>query len=325
MHATHTYNADRGRRSGFSMVELLVSMAIMGIVIGLSLLTFQSALGTREKSKKMVAAQERGRIILLRMTDRLRGASPGSDSFLSNTLRASQPIGYRFVGRSITRTGIESLGEDPEENFAINLMPVVYLNIDNDLDGRIDEDPWDGLDNDGDYFVDEDPATIPFDIVNFTAPIPNGGDIDMVEIGYGIHHEYPNSFRERLRIFKLEGTTDIGDFGIFQDSPGIDASFLSNESAFASASTALEEIAEDIVGMDISYTFRDGNQNMITVQNWDTANPAIVNAELGRQPSTDSDILSRLPMLINIAVWIANEDRQAPPVMMRAMVAPANR
>ncbi len=220
----------------------------------------------------------------------------------------------------------ETLGEDPSRGFALAPITVTYQNVDNDGDGKVDEDPWDGIDNDGDLLVDEDPATIPMDILNFTAPLPNGGDLDMVEIGYGIAPLYPNTLRERFRVFYTQGGS-LRTFGTYRDLGGNDVPYLMDESQFAysqNGAGALGELAEDVVGLDIHYTFKDGDGNLRTVNNWDTADPGIVNAELLRPAATDADILSDLPMLVTISLWLADENRLNPPRMMQTSVAPAN-
>ncbi|MBE7561012.1 hypothetical protein HS125_19515 [bacterium] len=161
------------------------------------------------------------------------------------------------------------------------------------------------------------------DIINFTAPVPNGGDLDIVEIGYGISPLYPNPLRERFRVFRMQGGS-LRTFGTYREPSGLDVPYLSDETQFASSAGSLADLADDVVGLDIHYTFRDGDGNLRTVNNWDTANPAIVNSELGRPPDTDADILSDLPMLVTISVWLADENRTQRPRMMQTSVAPAN-
>lgn len=313
----------RARARAFSLVEVLISITILSLIIGLSLATFKAGLDTRERAQLRISVEERGRSILARMTERIRAASPGPDPFMRDTLRIAQPVGYRFVGRHIGRTSVESLGEDPQRGYALGLVEVRYLGVDNDGDGRIDEDPWDGIDNDGDFLVDEDPATIPYDILNFTAPLPNGGDLDIVEIGYGIDPRYPQTLRERFRIFRVQRDS-LRTFGTYVDLGGQDVDYLVDETRFAASAGALAELAEDVVGLDIHYTFKDGDGHLRTVNNWDTRDPAIVNAELRRAPDTDAEILSDLPMLVTISIWLAGESRTELPRMIQTSIAPAN-
>ena len=304
-------------------MEVLIAITILSIIITLSLLTFQSGLDLRQRAKTRVGKEESARSVLTRMTERIRTASPGPDPFLTNTLRIAQPNGYRFVGRNVDRSSREGLGEVAALGFARGLVTLEYLNVDNDGDGLVDEDPWNGLDDDGDLLVDEDPGRVPWDILNFTAPIMNSGDLELVEIGYGIEPSFPNSLRERFRVYHALDP-NRRTFGTYRDPSGGNVIYIDNETAFALDAGALAELAEDIVGMDIHYMFKDGDGYLLTVNNWDTSDPAVVNAELGRAPDTDVDILADLPMLVQVSIWIADPERLEPPSMVRMVVAPAN-
>jgi len=57
---------------------------------------------------------------------------------------------------------------------------IEYFNLDNDTDGRIDEDPVDGIDNDGDGLIDEDPV----DFVVRSVPVLNPTDRDSDSDGF---------------------------------------------------------------------------------------------------------------------------------------------
>ncbi len=68
---------------------------------------------------------------------------------------------------------------------------VTYYNLDNDGDGRIDEDPVDGIDNDGDGLIDEDPV----DFVIRSVPVldPTNRDSDSDGIIDGLDSDPCNS------------------------------------------------------------------------------------------------------------------------------------
>lgn len=119
----------------------------------------------------------------------------------------SRSLGYNIVGdntcglsdvtdREFTDPGIAPLADNGgfgpthallPESPAIDLVPVAecFAEIDNDWDGKLDEDPVNGIDDDGDVPVDEDPVDV-VDVDQRGWPRPagdrcDGGAFEVVE------------------------------------------------------------------------------------------------------------------------------------------------
>lgn len=93
-------------------------------------------------------------------------SAPGDSVWSSLQLRNVGSTGS-WVDIDCRNTNSESTVDEDVESLAENLLLITNgIGVDNDNDGRIDEDPIDGIDNDGDGLVDEDP---PGGVVPLTA------------------------------------------------------------------------------------------------------------------------------------------------------------
>jgi type II secretory pathway pseudopilin PulG len=198
--------AARGRkagtgRSGFTTVELLVTMALLLIVGGLSVVTFQVASKTRRQAMARIDVAEKSRASLETLTRELGEAlvtgagrlpfpeertwtgsyeaidQPGDEdgdglyneeeiSFIGvNRVRTNQ---YGPIGDNIDNDGPATMGAGVQIVEVGNISMRKKLNPDDQIAG-IDEEYYNGIDDDGDGMIDED-CMFPADMLNFVIP-----------------------------------------------------------------------------------------------------------------------------------------------------------
>ncbi|MCX7918690.1 MAG: prepilin-type N-terminal cleavage/methylation domain-containing protein [bacterium] len=104
---------------GLTLTEVLIALAITAIIASAIYITFRTILGGYNKGKAQVTMAETARAALSRLTDDLRHTSVSTSQL--------------FLVSNDSTSGKKGDG------------------IDNDNDGRTDEEIRDGIDNDGDY------------------------------------------------------------------------------------------------------------------------------------------------------------------------------
>ncbi len=105
--------------SGFTLVELLVSMGIMIIVLGATLTTLQVFGSTTNRNGDMLQAQDEGRLALDRMARELRNASAyATDTPQPSAIVRAGP--WDLIMQTINPRGSTGSGN------ALNLMRVRY-------------------------------------------------------------------------------------------------------------------------------------------------------------------------------------------------------
>lgn len=200
---------------GFTMVEMMVSTVTFLILMGLAFQTLLAANAVRQAAVARVDIYQNARSTLDVMTREIRNATLRD----SDVSFSQQEIQGRNLSRVQNPRGRLIINDWPPYNPDIEGRdPRVYRGneIDDDKDGRTDEEAYDGVDNDGDgepnspvsrYVplqgrpmadgldnnnngrvdegIDED-VYYPRDMINFLALIDAGAGSDLVEVGYAI-------------------------------------------------------------------------------------------------------------------------------------------
>ncbi len=233
------HSAQRLRDRGFTLVELMISIAVISILAGMAAQTFRVVLDAREIAMRRIEINETGRSALDYIATDLRSAYLTPDSvkpfysYEQSTVNVIQGPRFRFAG--IHRDVIA----DPDEGCP-------GAGKDDDGDGLVDEEVLDGID--GDYSggaadalsgssrpqtdplgceagdsacIDEDIGLFPSDILHFVSAVENSGDLILQEISYGLDPSGTKLIR-RAQILKIRsgnssGTDKIYDFGQFVD------------------------------------------------------------------------------------------------------------
>lgn len=226
------------RETGFTLVELLISIAVISLLAGMAAQTFRAVMTAREIAMRRLEVNETARMTL---------------DFLSSELRSAYltPDSVKPVVAAQSQAGLQQSG--PRFRFAgISRDVVVKANSkvpgagkDDDGDGLIDEEVLDGVD--GDYSngaadalkgvspksdplgckagdeacIDEDIGLFPSDILHFVSAVESSGKVILQEISYGLD---PSGVRliRRAQILELSSGSSLNqkqmlDFGQFID------------------------------------------------------------------------------------------------------------
>lgn len=198
-------------RLGFTLVELLVSVAVISILAGMAAQTFRSVLGARDIAINRLEMNETARSALGFMSAEIRAAYLTPDSVIAVVQGQQNTTGPRFRFAGIHRNLVVDRSADDNIPSAL---------IDDDGDGDEDEEILDGLDNDGDELIDEDLGDVPSDILHFVSAVENSGDVILQEVSYGLDPTGTRLIR-RGQTLSLNGggndVKEIGDFGLFID------------------------------------------------------------------------------------------------------------
>jgi len=103
----------RMKRKGFTLLEVLLTLAILGVIFSLLYMTFHQSMMVMANTEVRADVIQRGRLILERMALELKG------SFIPAQERRSKVFGYGLVGRS-TKEGEDFLDH---LNFTTLLLP----------------------------------------------------------------------------------------------------------------------------------------------------------------------------------------------------------
>ncbi len=215
MKVKHTVRPHRPneRHLGFTLVELLVSVAVISILAGMAAQTFRAVLGAREIAVNRLEMNETARTALGFMSAEIRAAYLTPDSVAPIQQDSSGPR-FRFAG--VHRDLLTDNSND--DNMPGGLK-------DDDGDGEVDEETLDGLDNDGDELVDEDLGNAPSDILHFVSAVENSGDVVLQEVSYGLDPTGTRLVRRGQTLSLNNSGNDereIGDFGQFIDNSSND-------------------------------------------------------------------------------------------------------
>lgn len=197
-------------RSGFTLVELMISVAVISILAGMAAQTFRAVLTAREIAINRLEKNETARTALGFLSSELRTAYITPDSVVplepDAQFTTSSPR-FRFAG--IYRDATTD-----------NYPTIPGAGQDADGDGAEDEEILDGIDNDGDELIDEDLGLLPSDILHFVSAVENSGDIVLQEVSYGLDPSCTRLVR-RGQVLSLSGgggdLQNLGDFGQFID------------------------------------------------------------------------------------------------------------
>lgn len=198
-------------QQGFTLVELLVSVAVISILAGMAAQTFRAVLGAREIAINRLEINETARTSLVFMSSEIRAAYLTPDSVIAVLPTNKTTAGPRFRFAGIHRDLVPDRSADDS-------IPGAF--VDDDGDGEVDEEILDGLDNDGDELVDEDLGSIPSDILHFVSAIDNSGDVILQEVSYGLDPTGTRLVRRGQNLSLSDSNNDaqeIGDFGLFVD------------------------------------------------------------------------------------------------------------
>lgn len=132
------------QQNGFSLIELMIAMAISGIVLVGIFGAHQDQLRTSITQERIVDMNQnlRTAMYIIERDLRMGGANPTGDA----------PAGIITAQANVLVIAMDDGGTD---NIITNASNALNDNADNDGDGLVDEGS-DGLDNDGDGLIDEE-------------------------------------------------------------------------------------------------------------------------------------------------------------------------
>ncbi len=207
---------------GFTLVELLISIAVMMVMAGMAAQTFRVVLDSRDLALKRLEVSETARASLDQIASDLRSAYITPDSVVPVDQETSGPH-FRFAGIS-RDVVVDSNSEVPGAG------------EDDDGDGLVDEEILDGIDMDysggaevglsrpqsgePDGAIDEDIGVFPSDILHFVSAIENSGNTTLQEVSYGLDSSGTRLVR-RIQVLRVDGGSsseiDLRNFGQFID------------------------------------------------------------------------------------------------------------
>lgn len=193
--------------AGFTLTELLISIAVVSILAGLTAQVFSVVLDSRNKALDRLEINETGRTAITFMANELRTAYITPDSvkpFDPNQTTSNPAPRFRFAG-------ISNLDE-------VDATILPGGGVDDDGDGDTDEEILNGFDDDGDGLVDEDIGVIPRDVIHFVSAVEGSSGIQLQEISYGLDPSGTRLVR-RAQLLNPDSnsTQSILDFGQFID------------------------------------------------------------------------------------------------------------
>ena len=191
-------------RLGFTLVELMVSMAIIAVLATISAAIFRTTLDTRELAAQRIEVNEVARTLLDLMVEEMRASYLSPDSVAPVVEGSGEATGrefrFRFAGLRHDHS-YKSLGGDGPG-----------AGKDDDEDGKVDEEELDGIDNDGDDLVDEDIGEFPDDLVHFVRLVDtDSGKLALEEVSYGLN-ERGTQLMRRGRRADPEENYPVGGF-----------------------------------------------------------------------------------------------------------------
>ena len=233
----HDGAVPRALRLGFTLVEMLISVAVISILAGMAAQTFVVVLNSRDIAMRRIEMNETGRTALDFLGSDLRSAylTPDSVKPMESRVTANQQnVAPRFRFAGISRDVEVTADSD-----------VPGAGKDDDGDGLIDEEVLDGIDADypggaasalnrgraqpdprdcpaGDSScIDEDIGVFPSDILHFVSAVENSGAIMLQEISYGLDPSGTRLIR-RAQVLTLDSRSTTNrqkllDFGQFVD------------------------------------------------------------------------------------------------------------
>jgi prepilin-type N-terminal cleavage/methylation domain-containing protein len=201
----------RGEK-GFTLVELLVAIAILGMIAGVATSLLSSILQAQDHGSSRADLYQEGLVAMEQITSGVRGCTyfliPNAHNPTRDILAFSGTINddndFYFGDTLFPR-----IDEDPPADMNFDNKSGIELTDDDgdggtdeaaggddDEDGLIDEDPLDGLDNDGDGNIDEDfPLDNRDDSKAGIAGIDDDGD-GSVDEGNPMDNDEDSSFQD---------------------------------------------------------------------------------------------------------------------------------
>lgn len=279
----------RTARRGFTLLEVVVAATLFAVVSALAVITFQTAVNSRNVARARVDVYEKARTVLEIMSDDVRAAFLTPESItatgfdlggVADKLEAPKFVVIdRYVPAQFYR-GVDNDGDGQTDEDPID-------NIDNDNDGLIDEDPddsildrfstdldgdgnielyLDGVDNDNDGLTDEDFQFIPRDLLVFTSAQANPGHYDLVQAGYTLGKSLSTAgnsltadVAELRRLYHWAETQQGLDFPI--PIAGNETDYMLDMMLSSRGFTEKDTVAFDVLGFDVAVFFFDYEVN----------------------------------------------------------------
>ncbi|MBI1390192.1 MAG: prepilin-type N-terminal cleavage/methylation domain-containing protein [bacterium] len=206
-------NSFAAREGAFTLVELLISVAVLSILAGMAAQTFKTVLEAREIAVNRLERNETARTALDFLSSELRTAYLTPDS-----VKPLLPSGLNTANQTAPRFRFAGLFRDLESK---NYTEIPGAGKDDDGDGDKDEEALDGIDNDNDGLIDEDLGEIPSDMLHFVTAVENSGDIILTEVSYGLDPSGTRLVRRSQNLSlgssSANNQRELADFGQFID------------------------------------------------------------------------------------------------------------
>lgn len=197
----------RATNAGFTLTELIISVAVISILAGMAAQVFSVVLDARNLALDRLEVNETGRSALNFMANEMRTAYLTPDSVKPlQSVATTESIVPRFRFGGIAR--MASIEDYPG---------IPGAQVDEDGDGDVGEEILNGFDDDGDELVDEDIGTIPSGILHFVSAIEGSSGIELQEISYGLDPSGTRLIRRAQLLSPDNNQRSIEDFGQFID------------------------------------------------------------------------------------------------------------
>lgn len=221
------HRTNRDKTSGFTLVELMISVAVIGILAGMAAQVFTVLLDAREAAMKRIEISETASAALDYMASDIRAAYLTPDSVRPRIELSDPQPRFRFLGISrdilIKNLKPEFLVEVPgyksTNKGVLDGVNYIYDPVESYFSANPNptKDP-DCEDNDLSC-ADSNIAIFPSDLLHFVNVVDNGSEVIFQEISYGLNPPGTKLIRrsQMIKLVKDSNPVNFGNFGQFID------------------------------------------------------------------------------------------------------------
>ena len=224
------YRNNQDKTGGFTLVELMISVAVIGILAGMSAQVFGVLMEAREAAMKRIEISETANAALDYIASDLRAAylTPDSVKPLA-TVNDPQPH-FRFAGISRDIVIARDLSQDMQKQVpgykstnkgALDGLNLIYNDPSSYGTANEKGQPDPDCEDSDSACVDSNIAIFPSDLLHFIKAVDDGGQKVLEEVSYGLNPPGTKLIRRSQSITLAKGTDynvlNFNDFGQFVD------------------------------------------------------------------------------------------------------------